>query len=31
VKRLFPLIIGHWGMDCISVIFMISGSWFFSI
>jgi membrane protease YdiL (CAAX protease family) len=26
VKRLFPLIIGHWGMDCISAIFMISGS-----
>jgi membrane protease YdiL (CAAX protease family) len=24
VKRLFPLIIGHWGMDCISTIFMIS-------
>jgi uncharacterized protein len=24
VKRLFPLIIGHWGMDCISTIFMIA-------
>jgi membrane protease YdiL (CAAX protease family) len=24
VKRLFPLIIGHWGMDCISTIIMIS-------
>jgi len=24
VKRLFPLIIGHWGMDCISAIFMIT-------
>jgi uncharacterized protein len=24
VKRLFPLIIGHWGMDFISTIFMIS-------
>jgi membrane protease YdiL (CAAX protease family) len=26
LKRLLPLIIGHWGMDCISAIFMISGS-----
>jgi membrane protease YdiL (CAAX protease family) len=25
VRRLFPLIIGHWGMDCISAIFMITG------
>jgi len=24
VKRLFPLIIGHWGMDFISTVFMIS-------
>jgi membrane protease YdiL (CAAX protease family) len=24
VKRLFPLIIGHWGMDCISAVFMIA-------
>jgi len=24
VKRLLPLIIGHWGMDCISAVFMIS-------
>jgi membrane protease YdiL (CAAX protease family) len=23
VKRLFPLIIGHWGMDCLSAAFMI--------
>jgi uncharacterized protein len=23
VKRLFPLIIAHWGMDCISAVFMI--------
>jgi len=24
VKRLLPLIIGHWGMDCLSAVFMIS-------
>jgi len=24
VKRLLPLIIGHWGMDCISAVFMIA-------
>jgi membrane protease YdiL (CAAX protease family) len=24
VKRLFPLIIGHWGMDCLSAVFLIA-------
>lgn len=24
VRRLLPLIIGHWGMDCLSAVFMIS-------